>query len=139
MNLLSFFNLDPNQIKYFVFEHKHYAAKPIDEKYYGILKTVHDYAVFCRRNLPGKHSAQFISDLDVSKDPGMSTHRAVAYYLYPIDIRNIRQEPKDSLVVFKKNNPVQSVPDDFRVIGMFGETNLLAVKQEETNDPLLGN
>ena len=116
------------QVKHLAFEHKNYAIRPADERYPGSLRTLYDCGTFFRKILPGKHSAKFISDMDISREPGMFMHRAIAYYLYPIDIRNIRQEPDDSLVIINKNNPAQSIPDNFRILGTVNQKHFLAIK-----------
>ena len=118
-----------NQIFRFAFEHRTYAAQPLEERFPGNLKTIYEFASFCRDTLPGEHSARFLSKMDISRDPGMFLQRALAYYLYPIDIRNIRGDSEDSLVIWGMLNPEQSVPDDFKIIGVFDTTSLLAVKK----------
>jgi hypothetical protein len=127
------------QMGRFVSEYKSVAAKPIKERYPPLLKDPYAYALFCQEHLSGKHSADFISDMDVSRDPGMYVHRALVYFLYPIDIRNIRRKPADSLIIFEKNNPIQSVPDGFKIVGFFNGRNVFAIKQEINHGALLAN
>lgn len=108
-----------NQIKHFAYEQKKYASKSIAEKLPKPLNAYFNSGAYFREILPGKHSTEFISDLDLSKDPGMFLFRAVAYYFYPIDTRNIRQEPKDTAIIIEKTNPLQSIPDGFEIVGSY--------------------
>ena len=107
-----------------------YHGKSTQEKYAAVIggKT-YVFAQYCKRNLPGSHNAEFMTDSDLSRDPGMINHRMLAYFLYPIDIRNVRNESKDSLIIFKKKDALSYVPAEYKVIGMFDSNNLIAVKR----------
>jgi len=117
-----------NQAIYFAFERQKYSQKSTGEKLPTQLSILSDSAAYFQSILPGKHSADFISDLDISRDPGMLIYSAFAYYLYPIDIRDIRREPKDILIVLEKNDPLKSIPDDYIIIGNIDQKYFLARK-----------
>lgn len=80
-------------------------------------------AEYCKKNLPGHHSSEFVTDQDITKPLEMTRHRQLAYYLYPIDIRNIRGEPHDSSLEFIKKNADSSEPFDSVSIHLKGKNN----------------
>ncbi len=113
-------------------EFRVYTGKSTEEKYAKIISgKAYTFARYCRSVLPGPHRANFMTDMDLNNDPGMITHRMLAYHLYPIDIRGIREEAADSLIIFKKKNAVADVPDDFEIIGLWGEDSLIAVPKNK--------
>ncbi len=116
------------QTYYFIREFRRIDGKKTADRYPGALKKIVDFAGFCKQKLPGKHSCQLITDLDMSRDPGMFFHRTLAYHLYPIDIRDIRRSPADCAIVFIAQNPQSRVPKDYDVIESWGEKSLLAIK-----------
>ena len=118
-----------NQAIILKIEHKHYASKPPEKRYHSSVKPLYDSGTFFKKIFPGPHSAKLISDMNIKKDPGMFLYSAFSYYLYPIDIRGVRQEPYDSAIVIKKKDPLDSIPKDFRVIGVVDEKYFLAVKR----------
>src|SRR3989338_5403853 len=103
-----------------------FAGKSGEKKNTAIAgKKLCSFIQYCREILPGFHNAQLLTDMDLSNDPGMITQRMLAYYLYPIDIRNVRGgRPVDSILVFDKADAVASVPDDFKVIGTFDQSSV---------------
>lgn len=116
------------QTYYFVRESQWYSKKAPANRYPGALKEIVEFAGFCKEKLPGNHSCQFISDLNLSNDPGMFFHRTLAYHLYPIDIRDIRRDPIDCAIVFVAANPRTRVPEGYDIIGIWGPESLLAIK-----------
>lgn len=111
-------------------EFRIYAGKSIEEKYVAITgKQIYLFVRYCRQTLPGFHNARLLTDMDLSKDPGMITHRVLAYFLYPIDIRNIRNGPVDSLILFANRNAIANVPEDFEIRGIFDQSSVVAVKR----------
>lgn len=117
-----------NQAIYFIALHQKYHGKTIEKKRQPLLKEISRCAQYYQEKLPGRHNAQFLSDLDISKDPGMFIHRALAYYLYPIDIRGIREGPKDSLIIFYKKEAGQHIPEGYKLIEQINEYNAVAIK-----------
>jgi hypothetical protein len=117
-----------NQTQYFTAEFKTYYGKPLEARLLGPLKETYDFARYCKKLLPGAHNAELITSLDTSKDPGMFTHRALAYYLYPIDIRGIHQGEKNVLIGFKKKGILNHIPKGYQLISSTDESNIIAVK-----------
>lgn len=119
-----------SQINYARVEFRTFAGKSGDEKNAAIAgEKLYSFIQYCRKILPGAHNARFLMDMDLSNDPGMITHRMLAYYLYPIDIRGVRSGPIDSLIIFAKKDAVAGVPDDFKIIGTFDPSSVIAVKK----------
>jgi len=96
----------------------------------GYYNSYH-FARFCQAHLPGKHKGKFITDLNINKEPAMLIHRVLAYYIYPIDIRDIHKTSQvDCLIIFESKNPYAHVPHDFVVKAVFDDHSLLAVRKE---------
>lgn len=119
------------QTRFFVDEIKYRQNKAVTERYPTILRETVSFARFCQSRLPAKSNCQFISDLDLSRDPGMFLNRFLAYHLYPVDIRGIRRDQNTSgcLIVFAAKNPDSHVPLGYDIVGHWGPHNLVAVKQ----------
>jgi len=106
--------------------------RTVNEKYASLLGPVFNYSITVRQTLlEQKHfSCQFLTDKDLSRDPGMLDFRIIAYFLYPVDLRNIRAEEQDCLVVYDKKNATQFVPADYRIVQKFDDRHLVAVRQD---------
>lgn len=124
-----------SHVDYFAEEIHFYSNKTLEEKYMDIYPFVSpfQYADNTNKYLTGKHHAQLITDLDMTKDPGMLIYRALAYFLYPIDIRVDLESPKDCLIVFHKKDAIKSVPEDYEILARVGEKYLLAKKKAFPN------
>ena len=107
------------------------AASSAKERLPLRLKQPYQFAISCQKLFPGVHRGDLITDMDLTKDPGMFIHRALAYYLYPIDIRSVYpNRPKDCVIIFLKKNPEAQVPADFEILFRFDDSSLLAVKKK---------
>lgn len=118
-----------NQINYSVKEFNKSKNLPFRSHRPQFFTNADDIAQLCKNVLPGKHNAYFKTDIDLSTDPGMLFHRALAYYLYPIDIRNTRKDTKDSLIVFQKHNPKSELTDDWQLLTIIDNKSLLAIRK----------
>ena len=118
-------------VKFFKKDIRLFSGKPLHEKH---MKITHGftsvYARMSKEVLPGFHSAAFVSDIDIHKSPGMLIHRMLAYYLYPIDMRQMRKEPIDCMVLFHKKNAEEYIPDDFEILRVLDNKNIIAIKKE---------
>jgi 2'-5' RNA ligase len=104
----------------------------IEEKYAQFIGGgVYIFSKHCQSLLPGYHSAELISDMDFSRDPGMLTHRMLAYFLYPIDIRGIHKKEPEVMIFFAKDNAEKNVPENFRTLFKFNEQYLIALKKNK--------
>lgn len=109
-----------------------YSNKSLHEKNRDIIGgPAYELAQYCKFYLPGYHSTQIITDMDMSVDPGMLRHRQLAYYLYPIDIRGIRGEAPDSVFIFLKDNAINYIPKGYRLLHALDSRNIIAVKHSE--------
>jgi len=93
---------------------------------------VYDFAVRCHPYfIEGHYNARLITDLDINESFGMTLHRYLAYYLYPVKIRykKAAREP-DYLIYFQKNGAVALVPDDFEVLLTVDDENILAARKD---------
>ena len=106
-----------------------FAGRTLDQRLEILFGNTYLYARDVKKLIPGKHTGELITSLDVAQDPGMFIHRALAYHLYPVDIRGIRGEAPDCLIVFMKDRAIESVPADYRIVRIFDDQNLLAVKK----------
>ncbi len=115
---------------YFNKEYPYYTSQNINQRYLPYLRPLYRFAEDCRHRLPGKHQGTFLTGMDMSQEvPGKFIYEVLSYYLYPIDIRDVREEDKDCLVVFAKDNPSKNVPKGYRII-LKEKNNLLAIKQK---------
>ena len=103
-----------------------------EEKKIIFFADMYGFAQYCRIQFPGKHRGEFITDADLAKEPYMSYHRKIAYYLFPgIDIRGIYQDlPVDCFVAVFKKDVEASVPKDFRILGCYKRNFCLAVRKD---------
>ena len=92
---------------------------------------IKQFALFCREHLPGAVQADFLSDIDISLDPGTYFHRLLAYELYPVDIRNIREGAKKYLIIFYKENAADGIPPGYQILAQMDSMNLIAIKDGE--------
>ena len=108
------------------------SGKTMEEKYLVInTRYIYILAQYCKSVLPNDTSAKFITDLDLSTDPGMGYHRMLAYFLYPIDMRDVRKKETNAIIAIAKHHAKESVPDNFEILVTLDEHNLIAVKKKE--------
>ena len=105
-------------------------GKSLEERMLDRYQDVYAFPLECRKILPGKHTAGFITDMDLQHDPGMYYFRALAVFFYPIDIRHIRREDQDCLIVFRKTDAENYVPPGYKILLKYGDESLLAIKKE---------
>lgn len=126
-----FFLVSLNQLYnfkyYYKFENELFGNKSIEEKNANLYDGIaYQYSRFCHANIQGHRNAQLITDADLSREPGMLAHRMLAYYLYPIDIREVRKKEPDYLLFFMKKNAKEHIPHNFEVIATLNKDNLVA-------------
>lgn len=78
----------------------------------------------------GYQEARLITDIDFLNSKNMFSHRAISYFLYPINIRfhSPEQNPK-ILLFFSKKNALDYVPPGYNVLATFNSYDLIAVKK----------
>lgn len=91
--------------------------------------NINRFIRFCQEHIKGRHAAQLITDINIEQQPGDYYYRYIAVSLYPIDVRGIRGEPQDVLVIFDKSDPYNSVPNDYQVLAVYDQRSLLAVRR----------
>ncbi len=87
---------------YFQREWRLFDGKTIEQKNAIISGEVYSFANFCKKHIEQDASVELVTDLDLSRDPGMLNHRQLAYYLYPIDLRGIRKKENKYQILFNK-------------------------------------
>lgn len=102
--------------------------RSLDKKYELLYPEEYPFAMACRNFIPGIHKAKFVTDLNIEQETSMGSHRLLAYFLLPIDIRDVFPGDPDCVVVFKKKNPQEAVPVGFRIVMFYNNDSLLAVK-----------
>lgn len=116
--------------KYFVHQYSKYSDQTMAQKKISLFGFPYIFAMNCKNHLKGYHAGKFITDMDISRPREMSIHRLLAYYLYPIKIRNHRDEEQpDCLVFFAKKDAINNIPEDYVVRYQFDTNNLLAVRR----------
>ena len=115
---------------YFVFQYHRYYGKTLAQKEALLFGDPYTFAMNCKKYLRGYHAATLITDMDIKRPREMTIHRRLAYFLWPINIREHRKgERVDCLVVFSKKDAMNSIPEDYVVQYKFDENNILAVKR----------
>ena len=61
----------------------------------------------------------------------MIIHRILAYYLYPVDLRNIRREKAAYLIAFQKKNAKDHIPPDYTILTQLDDQTLIAVLKND--------
>jgi len=108
-----------------------YKNTPMVVKKASLFSTPFIFAQECKRRLPGPRTAMLLTDFDIEKPVGMSFHRYLCYFLYPIDLRISPQyKEADTIITFNKQDAMQSIPKNFRVIYKFSDSELLAVRDK---------
>lgn len=102
-------------------------GRDAEEKRIMIWGFVHDYARQVKQYVKGYYTARLETSVDISCDPGMSMHRSLAYFLYPIDFRMYQGDKPDIIVYFEKKDAMSTVPDGYYPHLVFNERNLIAV------------
>ncbi|MCA9393227.1 MAG: hypothetical protein KC900_03400 [Candidatus Omnitrophica bacterium] len=74
-------------------------------------------------------SGIFASDMNIDEDPGMLEHRSFAYFLYPVDIRNVYNQERTVWVAYELRDSASKVPEGFKIFYQYDENNLIAIKQ----------
>ena len=86
-----------------------------------------EYILFCKTNLPGRHSGMLVTDFDLKAtlEPYI-----LSFYLYPqIDLD--ADKNKDCAILFNKSEALQSVPDGYVIKAVFDAKNLIAIREEK--------
>lgn len=103
-----------------------YWGKSIQQKYSFLYPYDYGFAEFALQNLSGQCTGSLVTDFDPNKnlEPYM-----LRYFLYPrINLIYGNESKKDCLIVFRKKDPLNSVPPNYRITAEFGQYSLLAVK-----------
>lgn len=74
-------------------------------------------------------SGIFASDMNINEDPGMLEHRSLAFFLYPIDIRNVYDQEQTVWVAYELEAAADKVPDGFEILHQLDDRNLIAVRK----------
>lgn len=120
---------------HFFLEIRQYSNKGSFERYHLLHQIFSSISHRTQEFLPGKRNAQFISDLKLAenKNIDLAVHRSLAYFLYPIDIRRVRNKPYDSLIVFKLYSPIKNIPPDYIELERIGKNYLVGEKVSDDN------
>jgi hypothetical protein len=108
-----------------------FAGKTVDTVYSENLGAVYNLAKASKRLIQPTAHAELITDLDLRQDPGMIYHRALSYFLYPIDLRGIRAKPADTLIIFLKKDPHLFVKEGFSVKEQLSPKTIIAIKEND--------
>ena len=103
-----------------------YWGKSIQQKYSFRYPYDYGFAEFALQNLPDQCTGNLVTDFDPNKnlEPYM-----LRYFLYPkINLIYGDESKKDCHIVFRKKDPLNSVPPDYQIVGEFGRYSLVAVK-----------
>lgn len=86
-------------------------------------------SIYAKKYLPGKHSCELITDMDFSDERYMGNFVNLRYHLYPIDIYFNRNQPKNCIMVYGMEDPLQHIPSAYKAFPIFQNKHVLAIKQ----------
>jgi len=115
-------------ISQFMFEHTYFADAPIEKKYSQRFGKIYDFANYCKKLLPGTHQANVITDIDKESAAWEYAHAELSYFLYPINIKTYQGSEPEVIVIYSKDDPLKSVPENFLAFEQFDSKSLIAVK-----------
>ena len=97
-----------------------------------MIGPIYDYAVLCRQYFKDGHQrGRLMTDIDLSTEEGMTLHRRLAYYLYPIMIRSYQDaENPDYLIYLHKKDAVNAVPHGYVINFKINDNNLMATRKD---------
>ncbi len=126
-----------SQTKFFSNHYQIFSRKTLSEKQEYIFKNLYRFPHMISQDFPGRYRAELITDIDTTKDPGMFAHRAVAYFLYPIDIRGIRSpEPLEARIMVDKENAEDFIRDGFVIDFRYSDSFVIAFKGDSDGNHL---
>ena len=120
-----------SRTKIFIQEDFPHLSEPESVQNMKMFRMTYKYAQKVKSCFPDVYlEAQLISDLDFSTAENMHIHRALAYFLFPLNVRShfLEGEPK-ILFFFRKRNALNYIPDGYAVQVTFDPDNLIAVKK----------
>jgi len=106
-----------------------FAGKSLDERERLFFGDILDFSQSSLALLPAGCGATLVTDLDLSRDLGMTVQRALGFMLYPIDIRGVKGSPEECLVLFGKENALEFIPSDYQVLLEYSSRDILAIKK----------
>ncbi len=110
--------------------HQYFGQTKMSERYYyKETERIKHITRVIRQYLPKQCGTQLITDRSLTQDPDLYMTRLLAYFLYPIDMRGMRDKPQDYLIVFDKQNPQDALGADFKIIRQIDQHNLITVRQ----------
>jgi hypothetical protein len=128
-------------MRLFALNHELFAGKTLEQKHAFMFGDLYEFPLFCKEQLPGSHQAELVTGMDQLSTAGLHDQFVLMYYLYPIRIPyNPRQTfetgvlpqapaPSDSVILFRKNDAAQHIPDGFTIAGVWDDRNAVAVKK----------
>lgn len=96
--------------------------RPVEQRYIATFQDVHLFAQFCKLHIDPQKTVAYTTDLDLDNDPGQFLHRLSAYFLYPIDMRNIRgmrDGDADYIICFIKKYEPENIPEGYRLYAQY--------------------
>ena len=125
------------QWSYFLDEYNSVVAnQSMEEKFLSAYGPAYRFVKLCKEHVSGKNNGYLLTDIKTPKALALFHKFLISYFLYPsINIRfsldkpfNTDLKPGEYLVVYKKIDPLESIPKNFRIITVFDSSSLLAIK-----------
>ena len=106
---------------------KRFSNQTIGQKYKYLFGPTYSYVRFVLNHAHERCAGKLITDLNIN---GTLEPYILKYFLYPdVDVLSETSDPT-CLIIFRKANPEQSVPDNFEIVGKFDAQSLIALRKK---------
>lgn len=119
-----------HRFEHFNNEQKSLRGKDTDGKNTVIFGGLYQFPHLSQNALNKRYRGEFITDYNLSQSPYMFHHRALSYHFYPkVSLRFDNQTPDDVLFLYHKQNPLEHIPDNYKIVMESNDRNfILAIK-----------
>lgn len=100
----------------------------LDERIYPNYRQVIYFAQFCKHYIKEDQQADLIISEELLEKEGSYLHRCLAYHLYPVDVKHLRQKESRYVIVYAEDNLFEYVPNGYKVLDHWENVGLIAEK-----------
>ncbi|MCD4780308.1 MAG: hypothetical protein K8S27_07155 [Candidatus Omnitrophica bacterium] len=105
-----------------------YAGLNTGQKYQKVLGDKYSFSQFVHQQLPAESTVGILSEKNLSSAQWMTAHRQLAYFLYPLDMREVRKEEINAYIIIGTTDPERMIPEGYQLTGTFNKDNIVAIR-----------